>query len=193
MGLRIKERCVFQWMKEIIRIINSLATVLFQTVVKLKRKKEKAILNMKCHFLKAFGLSDQWRQPINGLKSITKMGHSHKQLLIIIGPNWHFCAHWSEKAWCGMQIRANSCECSDHWIHPATFVCAGQPQADKSGTNSSLSTHYIIIDGSCLGLVHFFSLIRDKLQQSESVIPQQSQQRRTPLSPCSSIDRRTFW
>lgn len=89
------------------------------------------------------------------LKSIPKMGHSHKQLLII-GPNWHFCARWSEKAWCALQIRANSCECSDHWIQLATFGCSGHPRAHKPGTNSSVSTHDIIIDGSCLGLGHFF-------------------------------------
>lgn len=38
---------------------------------------------------------------------------------------------------------------------------AGRQCIEKSASNSSLSTHYIIIDSSCLGLVHllFFFLI----------------------------------
>lgn len=36
------------------------------------------------------------------------------------------------------------------------FLCVEQQCTEKSGSNSSLSTHYIIIDGSCRGQVHLF-------------------------------------
>lgn len=85
------------------------------------------------------------------------------------------------------QIKANWWECNNQWIHLVTFV--GWQCIEKSGSNSSLSTHYIIIDGSCLGLGHLFfflslSLICNKRWQNAGwrfILQPRQQQRHSQL------------
>lgn len=93
---------IFPWKKQTANfMINSLATVLLQSVV--KPVGGGSLLNMKCHFLKAF----EWSvAAAHYVESMAKMGHSHKQLLII-GPNWRFFFFlWSVK-WADLPLHAD--------------------------------------------------------------------------------------
>lgn len=135
-------------------------------------------------------LSDQWLQHIAASNQWQKWAIRINSFwllgLIDFLSLFFFCACWSEKIRRSMQIKANKRDCSDHRTCLVMFV---QPQADKSGTNSSLSTHRIIIDGPCLGLGHSFSPVHDKLQRSECVVLQAAP---AALSPYCSIEQRTF-
>lgn len=55
-----------------------------------------------------------------------------------------------------MQIRQTNVNAAINGFIWWCFVCVELQCIENSGSNSSLSTHYIIIDGSCLGLVHLF-------------------------------------
>lgn len=55
-----------------------------------------------------------------------------------------------------MQIKQTNVNAAINGFIWWCFVCVELQCIEKSGSNSSLSTHYIIIDGSCLGLVHLF-------------------------------------
>ena len=55
-----------------------------------------------------------------------------------------------------MQIKQTNVSEGDQCIGPVMSLCVERRCIQKSGPNSSSSTHYIITDGSCLWLVHLF-------------------------------------
>lgn len=110
---------------------------------------------MKCHFLKAFGLSGRWRQPITASNQYQKWD-IHINSFWLLGLIDIFVLAEVKRLDVPCRLEQTHVNAATTLIQLATFGCSGQPRAHKSGTNSSVSTHDIIIDGSCLRLGHFF-------------------------------------